>query len=137
MSDIYRLSKPRKKGLISLIFSRFFIIAALLVLQILLIISFYGWLREMLPFFSVLLAVFTIGGVIYLFNSGMDSTARLTWMFIISIMPITGAAMLAFTQTNLGNRTVRRRVKELIGETSRRSGSRKASLRNFPVTPRG
>ena len=117
MSDVYRLAEPRKKGLIRLVFSRFFLFVVLLIAQILLVISFYGWLKSLLPFFSALLAVFTLCSVIYLFNSGMDSSAKLTWMFIIAIMPVTGAAMLAFTQMNFGNRKVRQRGEELIRTT--------------------
>lgn len=37
MSDIYRLAKPRQKGLLSLLFSRFFVIALLLLAQVFLI----------------------------------------------------------------------------------------------------
>ena len=118
MDDIVRLAKPRKKGLLRLVFSRFFLIVGLLVLQILMVISFYAWLRDLLPFFNVILVVFTFAGVIYLFCSSMDSSAKLTWMFIIAVAPITGAAMLAFTQTNLGHRAIRRRVEELIDSTS-------------------
>jgi len=39
-------------------------------------------------------------------------------MLIFSIAPITGAALLAFTQTNLGHRTIQRRVAELIQSTA-------------------
>ena len=119
MSDIYRLAKPRQKGLFGLLFSRFFVIVLLLLVQIFLVISFYTWLQDLLPFFSVITVLFTIGGVIYLFNCDMDSSAKLTWMFVISLVPITGAALLAFTQTNLGHRTVQRRVAELIAETQK------------------
>ena len=118
MDDVVRLAKPRGKGLLHLIFSRFFLIVGLLVLQILLVISFYSWLGGLLPFFSPMLLVFTIGGIIYLFSSRMDSSAKLTWMFIIAIIPISGVAMLAFTETNLGHRRIRQRVEELIGSTS-------------------
>ena len=76
MSDIYRLAKPRKKGLIHLLFSRFFVIVLLLVVQLLLVVGFYGWLKGLLPIFEAALVVLTVGTVIYLFNSGMDSTAR-------------------------------------------------------------
>ena len=117
MSDIYRLAKPRKKGLLSLLFSRFFLIVVLLIVQVLLIINFYGWLGNRLPFFSVITFLFTVGGVIYLFNSSMDSSAKLTWMFIISLLPITGVALLAFTQSNLGHRSVQQRVNALIEQT--------------------
>lgn len=118
MSDIYRLAKPRKKGLLSLVFSRFFVIVLLLLVQVLMVLSFYSWLRELLPYFSVITTAFTVGGVIYLFSCDMDSSAKLTWMFIISILPITGAALLAFTQMSLGHRTLRRRVDAMIGQTA-------------------
>ena len=118
MDDVLNLTKPKKGGLLHLIFSRFFIIVILLVVQILLVISFYGWLKGLLPFFSVILALFTLFGIVYLFCSGMDSSAKLTWMFIISIMPITGVAMLAFTQTNVGHRKIRQRVRELVDSTA-------------------
>ena len=117
MEDAFRLSEPRKKGLLHLVFSRFFVIVGLVVVQILLVISFYAWLRDLLPYFSGALVLFTICGVIYLFNSDMDSSAKVTWMFLISIMPITGVALLAFTKTNVGHRAVCRRVGELIGLT--------------------
>ncbi len=88
MSDIYRLAKPRKKGLFGLLFSRFFVIVLLLLVQIFLVISFYTWLQDLLPFFSVITVLFTIGGVVYLFNCDMDATGKLTWMFIIAIVPL-------------------------------------------------
>ncbi len=114
-----RLAKPKKKGLLHLIFSRFFLAVGLLVLQILFVISFYFWLEDLLPFFSALLTVFTLCGVIYLFCSDMDSSAKLTWMFLIAIAPITGAAFLAFTQTNLGHRAVQHRLKEMTDSTAK------------------
>ena len=118
LSDIYRLAKPRKKGLARLVFSRFFVIVLLLIAQMLLVVSFYGWLKSLIPFFSAITMAFTVGGIIYLFNCGMDSAARLTWMFIIALLPISGAAMLVFTQANLGHRAIRRRVAEMIDMTS-------------------
>ena len=118
MSDeVYRLAEPRKPGLLHLLFSRFFLIVVLLLVQIALVFSFYKWLNNLLPFFSTLTFLFTIAGVIYLFNSGMDSSAKLTWMFVISLVPITGVALLAWTQSNLGHRSIQKRVAELIEGT--------------------
>ena len=117
MDDIVRLAKPRKKGLLHLVFSRFFLIAGLLILQILMVISFNIWLSELLTYFSVITALVVIGGVIYLFSSDMDSSAKLTWMFVIAIAPITGAALLFFTQMNFGHRRILRKIKEQIGAT--------------------
>lgn len=115
--EIFRLAKPKKKGILPLIFSRFLIIVLLLVLQVLLMVSFYGWLGEYIPYLTVVLRMFTLAMVFYLFNNTMDSTAKLTWMFIIAILPLPGAALLFFTQTNAGHRKIKNRVEKLIADT--------------------
>lgn len=135
MSDIYRLAKPRKKGLLSLVFSRFFIIVLLLLVQVLMVISLYSWLKDLFPYFSVITVAFTIGGVIYLFGCDMDSSAKLTWMFVISILPITGSALLAFTQMNLGHRTIRRRVADLVGQTANAIPQSRDTLKKLAGDP--
>ena len=98
------LAKPVKKGLLHLVFSRFFIIALLLVLQIAILIAAYGFFTDKLPFLINLLRLFSLGMVIYLFNCSMDSSAKLTWMLIIAVLPLAGAAFLLFIQSNLGHR---------------------------------
>lgn len=111
------LAKPKKKGLLPLIFSRLFLIAVLLVLQILLLVALYGWFREYIPHFAAFQGLFTIVMVLYLFNNGMDSSAKLTWLIIIALFPIPGAIFLAYTQTNFGHRVIKQRVESLIAET--------------------
>ena len=90
MDEVLTLAKPRKKGLVSLIFSRFFVIVILLAIQIAFIVVFNVWLHDYMPLYTALMMTLTIVGVIYLFNSGMDPAAKLTWMFIIAILPVTG-----------------------------------------------
>ena len=63
------------------------------------------------------MTLFVVGGVVFLFNCGMNSSARLTWMFIIAILPITGAIFLFFTRRNLGHRRLTEREDELIRQT--------------------
>ena len=109
-----RLAKPVKKGLLRLVFSRFFVIALLLVLQIAILISAYGFFTDKLPILINLLRLFTFVMVIYLFNCEMDSSAKLTWMFVIAILPLAGAAFLLFTQSNIGHRMTRKLVDQQI-----------------------
>ena len=116
-NTVVRLARPKKKGLMCLVFSRFFIIALLLIVQLLLIVVFNTWLVEKLPVFALFDALFTLAMVIYLFNNDMDSAAKLTWMLIISILPLAGAMLLAFTQTNLGHRTVKAGAERQIART--------------------
>ena len=89
--DIYRLSKPIKKGIGHLIFSRFFIIVLLILVQLFLVVGFYIWLRQIAPWITAFYVAFEILMVIYLFNCRIDSTAKLTWLFIIAILPLAGA----------------------------------------------
>ena len=112
-----RLAKPQLNGIWGLIFSRLLIVALLIVLQILMYLSFFVWLRQYLPHYAVADTIFTLIMVFYLFNNRMDSTAKLTWLALIAVAPLLGAFLLLYTQTNIGHRTTRKRVAELIKET--------------------
>ena len=115
---VFRLAKPVKKGIWHLVFSRFLIIFLLLVMQVLLMIGFYVWLnRQLAAYAAALQGVFTLIMVIYLFNLQMDSSAKLTWMFLISILPLPGAMLLFFTQSNFGHRRLKEEVETRIEET--------------------
>lgn len=117
MDKIYRLSPRRKKGLLSLIFSRFSVIALLIVLQLLIYLFLYGWLVYLLPFFSVFIVIFTAAMVFYLFNNRMDYSAKLTWMLILAVLPVPGAIFLLFTQMNFGYRRLAQRENTLVRQT--------------------
>ena len=114
---IVRLAKPRKKGLFSLIFSRFFLIAVLIIIQIDVLIIPLILLEEHLHYVYGGLAVFTLIMMFYLFNSKMDSTAKVTWMFIIAVLQVGGALLLLFTQANTGHRKTSERTAEIVNST--------------------
>ena len=115
--NVVRLAKPVKKGLLRLIFSRFGLIALLLVLQIAILIAAYGYFTKALPILIILMRLFSLVMVIYLFNCSMDSSAKLTWMLIIAILPLAGAVFLLFTQSNVGHRMERVLVENQIKES--------------------
>ncbi|MBQ3370342.1 MAG: cardiolipin synthase [Mogibacterium sp.] len=114
---IARLAKPVKKGILRLIFSRFFVIALLLVAQVALLVMAYLQFREKLPMLLNIQWVFTFVMIVYLFNSSMDSSAKLTWMLIISLLPLPGAAMLLWTQSNIGHTKEAELVRRQIAHT--------------------
>lgn len=62
--NAFRLAKPKKKGLLSLVFSRFLIIALLLVWQLSLLVGFYGWLNDYFTYFSAFVGLFSLVMVI-------------------------------------------------------------------------
>lgn len=114
---IASLAKPVKKGILRLIFSRFFLIALFLVLQVGIAVAAFLWFEKELPAILYVQAGFVFAMVVYLFNCSMDSSAKLTWIFIISIIPLAGAAMLLFTQMNIGHRMETELVKKQINNT--------------------
>ena len=111
---VVRLAKPVKKGLLRLVFSRFFVIALLLVLQIAILVLAYGYFTDKLPILINILRLFSFVMVIYLFNCPMDASAKLTWMLLIAILPLPGAAFLLFTQSNIGHRMERKLLDQQI-----------------------
>ena len=115
--NVVRLAKPKRKGLLSLIFSRFFVIALLLAIQVGVIIVAYIFFMDKVPYLVGIVRFFSLIMVIYLFNCPMDSSAKLTWMFIISIAPLLGTGFLCFTQSNLGHRMERDMLKKQIDLT--------------------
>ena len=114
--EVFRLAKPRKKGILSFIFSRFLIIAVLLGLQVAMYVMFFLWLRKYLSYFYLTMAVFTLIMTIYLFMSEIDNSAKLTWLLLIVALPILGATLLLYTQINLGHRVLQQRAEEQINK---------------------
>lgn len=116
-ASIVSLAKPVKKGIMRLIFSRFFLIAILLVLQVGLSVFTFLYFQEKVPVLIYAQWVFAFIMIIYLFNSSMDSSAKLTWMLVMAMLPIPGAAMLWWTQANIGHRMETKMVKKQIDDT--------------------
>ena len=117
INNVTRLAKPKRKGLLSLVFSRFFIIVLLILVELLVVLLPLFVLEGLFSHFIAFLGIFTFIMLVYLFNSKMDSTAKLTWMFIIALFQVAGALMLLFTQTNAGHRLICERTAKMIEDT--------------------
>ena len=112
-----RLVQGGRKGLSRLLFSRTALIAALILGQLLIFVALYSWFRDSFPYYTAFETAFTVGMVLYLCSNDMDSTAKLTWMALIALFPLPGAAFLLFTQAETGHRGLRRRYDQLTEET--------------------
>lgn len=55
--------------------------------------------------------------VLYLLNSRLDASAKLTWLLVITLLPVFGALMYLFTQSDLGHRTLRNRAADMMEQT--------------------
>ncbi len=110
---VMRLMKKSRKGILRLLFSRVGIMAILLLTQIVLIYYIFEQLRDYSPYYIYFSTAFSAAMVFVVINSSMDSTARLTWMFLIMLAPAFGAPLYAYTQMEVGHRRLRREVVSL------------------------
>jgi len=129
--NVVRLAPPKKKGLMPLVFSRFFIVVLLLALQVVVYFLFMKQLREYLPHYAVFQTIFIFCATIYLFNNRMDYSAKLTWLALIAVAPLVGTLLLAYTQNNFGHRAETKRVNDLINMTKGSILQEKETLKNL------
>lgn len=111
------LLKKGKKGLVHAIFSRLGIIIVLLLLQLLSLIGVFQWFGRYLPHLLGLEILFVFVMVLYLLNSRLDPTAKITWLFVIMLLPLFGALLFWYTQSDLGFRMLKQRLSQLISQT--------------------
>ena len=108
-----RLLKKGQKGIVHAIFSRFGLVLVLLLLQVGLLFSIFRWFGNLLPhYFGGSVAV-TAAMVIYLLNSKMDNSAKITWMVVVAILPVVGMPLFFYIKSNAGHNLLRKRLMEL------------------------
>lgn len=112
-----RLLKRGQKGLIHALFSRFGVILLLFLLQVFILLGIFMKFRDIQIYISGVTALFTVVMVLYLLNSRMDPTAKITWLVIIMLMPVFGAFLLWFTKSEIGHRLVKARVNQITQES--------------------
>ena len=113
---VLRLTKPGR-GILQIIFSRFVFILLMILMQIAILVTLYFILDEYVAHINVVMSVFSILMVIYLYNTEMDSTAKLTWMMLIGLFPVPGALFLGFTMLDFGSHNLKRNVLDMRQRT--------------------
>ncbi len=112
-----RLLKKGQKGLIHAIFSRFGVLLVLLLIQFFIIFSIFFRFQDFLPEYAWLNALLSIILMLYLINSDINPTSKITWLIIVMIVPIVGLLLFVFTRMEFGHRLLRTRLAQLIKET--------------------
>lgn len=111
------LLKKGQKGIVRVIFSRLGLILVLLAVQVLVLFSVFQWFEEFLPHIYGGTVLFTVGMVLYLLNSRLDPTAKLSWLVVIMLLPIFGALLFLYIQSDVGHRALKKRIQQLTEET--------------------
>ena len=116
-AGIHLLEKG-KRGIFRVIFSRSGLILVLLAMQVLFLFSIFHWFEAFLPHIYGGVVIFTFFMVLYLLNSAMDPTAKITWLVVVMLLPVFGALLFLYTQKNIGHRALKKRYAELNTETA-------------------
>ena len=111
------LLRKGQKGIIHLIFSRLGLILLLLAFHVFLLFCVFRWFANFLPHLYGGTILFTTAMVLYLLNSRMDASAKITWLIVILLLPVFGALLFCYTQSDLGHRTLKKRMNQLIDQT--------------------
>ena len=111
------LLKRGQKGLFHAVFSRFGLILVLLVVQVLILFSIFQRFEEFLPHILGGTVLFTGIMVLWLLNSQINPTAKITWLIVIMLLPVFGLLLFLYTKSDIGHRALKQRMAQIISET--------------------
>lgn len=119
-----RLLKRGKRGIFRAVFSRGGLFIALLLLQMLIPLTLYGRFQDFATHYYGWITFVYIVAVIYLLNSSIDPSAKLTWLILIMVAPAFGIGMLIYTKLDVGHRAIKDRVEKIDEDTRTCIGQR-------------
>ena len=108
-----RLLNQGSHRILGLVFGRTGLVVLLLVVNFLLVLAAIIWFSEYLVHLLSGTAVMTGLMVLYLLNSRLDPTAKITWLVLILPLPIFGSMLFLFTQSEWGHKTMKHRLTQL------------------------
>lgn len=114
-----RLLKNGQKGIIHAVFSRFGILLLILVLQFLIIFTMFVRFQEFLPQYAGLNTLLSVILMLYLINSDINPTSKITWLIISMLAPVVGLLFFVFTQLEVGHRILKTRLWQIINDTQK------------------
>ena len=112
-----RLIEKGKKGLFRVVFSRFWIMSVLIVLQFIVLFVMIFQYGEYRQHYDIVKNIFVALMVLYVLNSEMNSNAKITWLVLVMLFPVFGALLFWFTQLEIGHRMQKARLDYLIRST--------------------
>ena len=111
------LLEKGKRGLLQIVFGRTGIIIVSLVLQILFLFAAFYKLEDAMPYFWGGNTLLSAAVVLSLFGNDENPTIKLTWFFILSVLPVFGLILYLFIRTDLGHRLMIRRYNDIQAQT--------------------
>ena len=119
-SEGLSLLKKGQKGLWAILFSRLGVILLLFLLQVFFLFAALRWFASFLPHLFAVSLLLDVVMVPVLLNSRLDPTAKITWLMVIMVLPVFGAAMYLYTRSDLGHRLMRELTRQSTERNRRR-----------------
>ena len=82
------LLKKGQSGIIHAVFSRFGLILLMLAVQVMILFSIFQWFYEVIPHIFGGTVILTFVIVVYLLNSRINPTAKITWLIILFLFTV-------------------------------------------------
>lgn len=101
--------KKAKKGFLNLIFSRAFILMALVIAQLFMFGATVTFLQEYETYIHAIFLLLSVVVVIYIINGNGNTSFKITWMLLILISPILGTAFYGFMKMQPGTSYLEKR----------------------------
>ena len=111
------LLEKGKRGFLNLLFGRTAVVLILLIVQFMIIFSFFQWLEQYWGYYYLATTVIAICTGIYILNSPGDATGKLTWMVLIMAVPVFGAVLYLWVRLDVGHRMYHKRLSAIIERT--------------------
>jgi len=111
-----RLLKKGRLKLVRIIFSRVGLTAVMLILQILFFTAQFIWLREWLAHTYSFSLLVSSAFVLYVINTELDPTAKITWIIFIVVTPLFGALVYLYTKSDIGHRLLKKMLDKILSQ---------------------
>lgn len=111
------LLKKGQKGIVHAIFSRFGLIMLMLVIQVFILFGIFRWFARFIPHIFGGTVLFTAVMVIWLLNSRLNATSKITWLIVIMLLPVFGVLLFVYTRSEIGHRALKEYFNRIITGT--------------------
>ncbi|MGI6069738.1 MAG: cardiolipin synthase [Blautia sp.] len=107
-----------KRGLLRIVFGRTFIVLLLLAAQVVLMVLGFGMLKKYIPYLFGSYVGLSLLIVYILINRPGNPAIQISWVILILVVPVVGALLYLFVETQLGHRLIHKRLQYLIRQTT-------------------
>lgn len=105
--------KKAKKGISKVIFSRIFVLAILIVLQIMVFVGMITYVGDYAPHIYTAFLVLEVVAVIYIINSKSNPAFKITWILLILVMPVLGTLFYLFVKIMPDTGLIKKRLGDI------------------------